>query len=127
MWGEAEPPREMHQLTPHLTQNTKGHSPVMQQNRWSQHYPPGTAIGEDGTPLRSSFQGGRDDVGPGDGQLQDHDLHEQYFGVADGGEDDVPVRNGLGLYGEEQSGTHTPQIREPLPRGSGTRGEDEKG
>jgi hypothetical protein len=55
----------------------------------SPSYPPGMVLtGEDGTPLRSSFQ--HDDVGPGADQVQDHDLHEQYFGVADGGPD-APV------------------------------------
>ncbi len=97
--------------------------------RWSQHYPPGTAVGDDGTPLSSSFQ--RDDVGPGEGQLQDPNLHEQYFGIADGGEDER--QDGLGLYhGGEYSGTHTPQLREPQPphqqtqASSGLR-EDERG
>lgn len=36
---------------------------------------------EQGTPLRSSFQ--REDVGPGRGQVQDPNLHEQFFGVDD--------------------------------------------
>jgi hypothetical protein len=92
MWGENEPPREMHQLSPRMaggagSMRGGGHSPGLAQQRWSgTGYPPGTAIGhgEDGTPLRNSFQ--RDDVGPGEGQVQDHNLHEQYFGVADGGE-----------------------------------------
>lgn len=78
MWGENEPPREMSHLS-----HGKQPSPVL--NRWSNQYPGGAATGEDGTPLRSSFQ--RDDVGPGPGQTQDPDLHEQYFGVADGGFD----------------------------------------
>lgn len=82
MWGEGEPPREMSQF------GLPGGSTSPERNRWSgqQHYPPGTADGgDDGTPLRNSFQ--REDVGPGPNQYQDHDLHEQYFGVADGGPD----------------------------------------
>ena len=108
MWGANEPPREMHQFT----QQARQPSPNVPQ-RWSQHYPPRTAIGDDGTPLRDSFQ--RDDVGPGEGQLQDPNLHEQYFGVADGGEDERPEQSaGLGLYHDgDYSGTHTPQSREP--------------
>jgi hypothetical protein len=100
MWGENEPPREMHQLSPRMTGaagSMRGHSPGLAQQRWSGHgYPPGTAIGDDGTPLRNSFQ--RDDVGPGEGQVQDHNLHEQYFGVADGGEGTPRFgQQGLGL------------------------------
>ena len=78
MWGADEPPREM----THLEAQGKQPSPL---NRWSNQYPGGAATGEDGTPLRSSFQ--RDEVGPGPGQTQDPDLHEQYFGLADGGFD----------------------------------------
>ncbi|ETN38488.1 uncharacterized protein HMPREF1541_06523 [Cyphellophora europaea CBS 101466] len=66
-WGADEPPREMSQLGAHGHQ----HSPAT--NRWSQHYASEAAVGEDGTPLRNSFQ--REDVGPGPNQLQDHDLH----------------------------------------------------
>jgi len=52
---------------------------------------------DDGTPLRNSFQ--HEDVGPGAGQKRDPNLHEQYFGVADGGEDEPgPSNRGLGLY-----------------------------
>ena len=78
-WGEGEPPREMTQFA--SASGSKQPSPTI--NRWSggQHYPPGTAVGgDDGTPLRNSFQRERDDVGPGHDQVQDHDLHEQYFG-----------------------------------------------
>ena len=116
MWGADEPPREMHQLSPHLAPNGRGDSPgLAAQQRWSQHYPPGTAIGEDGTPLRDSFHQ-RDDVGPGEGQMQDPNLHEQYFGVADGGEeyDRAGPSHGLGLHGEG-SGHHTPQLGVPNP------------
>ena len=97
MWGEQEPPREMSHLSP----NGRGVSPGTANARWSQHYPPGTAVGghsHDGTPLRNSFH---EDVGPGTGQVQDPNLHEQYFGVADGGEDlPGPSNRGLGLYDE---------------------------
>jgi hypothetical protein len=98
MWGGREPPREMTKLTP----EGKGVSPRSANARWSQHYPPGTAIGgqeEDGTPLRNSFH---EAVGPGADQVQDHNLHEHFFGVADGGEDHVqaPSSRGLGLYDE---------------------------
>lgn len=113
MWGENEPPREMSQLTPRMTgaaSSMRHPSPGLAQQRWSGHqYPPGTAIGDDGTPLRSSFQ--RDDVGPGDDQIQDHNLHEQYFGVADGGEGvDMTPRygqgqQGLGLSGDSARGS----------------------
>ena len=96
MWGGREPPREMAPLGP----AGKGLSPGTANARWSQHYPPGTAVGgqeNDGTPLSSSFQ--YEDVGPGTGQVQDPNLHEQYFGVADGGEDmPGPSNRGLGLY-----------------------------
>jgi hypothetical protein len=78
-WGAEEPAREM----THIDVRGRQPSPVMA--RWSQQYPGGAATGEDGTPLRSSFQ--RDDIGPGPNQTQDHDLHEQYFGIADGGPD----------------------------------------
>ena len=100
MWGEHEPPREMSQLSPHAPGSKHQNSPGVAQGRWSQHITPGSAVGgddEDGTPLRTSFQ--REDVGPGQDQIQDPDLHEQYFGVADGGEDAPgPSHHGLGLY-----------------------------
>jgi hypothetical protein len=72
-WGEGEPPREMTQFA------SGGREPSPALNRWSghQHYPPGTAVGgEDGTPLRTSFQ--RDDVGPGDHQVQDRESSTNY-------------------------------------------------
>jgi hypothetical protein len=100
MWGENEPPREMSQLgSPGAKQHP---SPTL--NRWSggqQHYPPGTAVGggDDGTPLTGSFQ--RDDVGPGPDQVQDHELHEQYFGMADGGGGEG--YRGSGQFGERMS------------------------
>lgn len=130
MWGANEPPREMHQFTPHLTPQARQPSPNVAQ-RWSQNYPPGTAIGDDGTPLRNSFQ--RDDVGPGEGQLQDPNLHEQYFGVADGEDERRDHSAGLGLYHTgDYSGTHTPQLREPQPPHQQTQApggirEDERG
>ena len=97
MWGGREPAREMSPLTA----NGRGVSPNTANARWSQHYPPGTAVSgheDDGTPLRNSFQ--HDDVGPGTDQVRDPNLHEMYFGVADGGEDTVPgpSNRGLGLY-----------------------------
>jgi hypothetical protein len=72
-WGEGEPPREMTQFA------SGGREPSPALNRCSghQHYPPGTAVGgEDGTPLRTSFQ--RDDVGPGDHQVQDRESSTNY-------------------------------------------------
>jgi hypothetical protein len=126
MWGENEPPREMSQLTPRLAQGGNQPSP-----RWNQ-YPPGTAIGGDGTPLRSSFQ--RDDVGPGAGQVQDPNLHEQYFGIADGGEDEAVgtgggPSQGLGLYENQHplQQHHTPTLNYPHPQASGGEREEERG
>jgi len=85
--GEAEPPREMERISPQHKR-----SPGIAQGRWS--HGPATLgglgeAGEQGTPLRNSFQ--REDIGPGKGQVKDPNLHEQYFGIADEGEDDVPV------------------------------------
>lgn len=96
MWGEGEPPREM-------TQFATSKQPSPRLNRWS-----GTpaVVGEDGTPLRSSFQ--QDHVGPGRDQVQDHDLHEQYFGVADGGPDDIagPSHHGQAYSSEQRHSGH---------------------
>ena len=129
MWGENEPPREMSQLTPNMA-NGRNPSPAPpQQNRWSQHYPPGTAIGDDGTPLRNSFQ--RDDVGPGDGQMQDPNLHEQYFGIADGGEDHstpgVGDQHGLGLFQQEQYEGQQSYNHHQQTQASGAVRENERG
>ncbi|KIX00506.1 uncharacterized protein Z518_10646 [Rhinocladiella mackenziei CBS 650.93] len=87
-WGQAEPPREMHAISPtllHAGHGGKHPSPGIAQGRWSHHT--GGENSEQNTPLRSSFQ--RDDVGPGTGQVQDPNLHEQYFGV--GGDVDVDM------------------------------------
>ncbi|RMZ75743.1 hypothetical protein DV737_g5154, partial [Chaetothyriales sp. CBS 132003] len=87
MWGDKEPPREMSQLTP---------SSAATNARWTAHYhdhqhqQPGIALGghdSDGTPLRDSFHQ-HDEVGPGQGQIRDPNLHEQYFGVGEEEEDD---------------------------------------
>ena len=78
-WGMAEPPREMHAISPTMLHAGKQHSPGFAQGRWS-HQTGGTGS-EQNTPLSSSFQ--RDDVGPGPAQVKDPILHEQYFGVGD--------------------------------------------
>ena len=110
-WGADEPAREMS----HLDSRGKQHSPVL--NRWSGQYPGGAPTGEDGTPLRSSFQ--RDDVGPGPGQMQDPDLHEQYFGIADGG----PDMAGPSHYTDQR---HSGQHAGPSQTGQHTQ-DDERG
>ncbi|KAG9785202.1 hypothetical protein KCU88_g2564, partial [Aureobasidium melanogenum] len=76
-WGHAEPPREMHAISPTISHHAKHHSPGLAQGRWS--HQPGES--EQVTPLRTSFR--RDDVGPGPGQIHDPDLHEQFFAVGD--------------------------------------------
>ncbi|KAI1622474.1 hypothetical protein EDD37DRAFT_651749 [Exophiala viscosa] len=100
-WGRAEPPTEMHAISPTLSghnAHAKQPSPGLAQGRWSHQMTPGqksdlarwsaqqqlavSAGGsKEGTPLRSSFQ--REDVGPGRDQVQDPNLHEQFFGVDD--------------------------------------------
>lgn len=73
-WGRKEPPREMDAINPTLAHG-KHPSPGLAQGRWS--HQPGES--EQGTPLRNSFQ--QEVVGPGTGQVQDPNLHDQYFGV----------------------------------------------
>ncbi|EXJ81457.1 hypothetical protein A1O3_07749 [Capronia epimyces CBS 606.96] len=75
-WGQTEPPREMHAISPTLLHG-KHPSPGLAQGRWSRH----TDGSDQGTPLRTSFQ--REDVGPGTGQVRDPNLHEQFFAVGD--------------------------------------------
>lgn len=92
-WGVGEPPREMHAISPtllHPSNTPKQHSPGFAQGRWSHH----TGGSEQNTPLRNSFQ--RDEVGPGPAQVQDPNLHEQFFGV---GEDDdaLPGPSNIGV------------------------------
>lgn len=85
--------REMEALTPQSTHEKKGkvNSPGMAQGRYSGHHNP--------TPKSNNFRhsqvvpptdepGGApgivvssEQVGPGEGQVQDHNLHEQYFGI----------------------------------------------
>ena len=113
-WADEEVDREMYQMNPqyqqqqyaqHYTQEQQ--TPSAAQARWSQHYPAhpqqhGAAENQDGTPLRNSYQD-REDVGPDFDQVQDPDLHEQYFGVADGGEGLTPRSRGLGLSGSQRN------------------------
>lgn len=73
-WGESEPPREMHAISPTLL-HAKHPSPGLAQGRWSHN----TGGSEQGTPLRTSFQ--QEDVGPGSNQVRDPNLHDLYFGV----------------------------------------------
>lgn len=117
-WGDDDLDKEMYQMSPQRQQQTyaqhyaaqqQQQTPSAAQARWSQHYPShptqhsAAAENEDGTPLRNSFQEGREDVGPGFDQVQDPDLHEQYFGVADGGEGLTPRSRGLGLSGSQRN------------------------
>lgn len=96
MWEDEDQIREMHQMSMNAVGKHRN-TPGADQGRWSQHFAPGTAIGvEEGSPLRTCFHPERDDVGPAHDQVQDPDLHEQYFGVAHGGEH--TPRSGLGLY-----------------------------
>ncbi|KAK4947809.1 hypothetical protein LTR10_013317 [Elasticomyces elasticus] len=107
-WGRAEPPTEMHAISPTPSghnPHAKHPSPGLAQGRWSHQMTPGqksdlarwsaqqqlavSAGGsKEGTPLRNSLQ--REDVGPGQGQVQDPNLHEQFFGVDDDLDDDLP-------------------------------------
>ncbi|EXJ95967.1 hypothetical protein A1O1_01092 [Capronia coronata CBS 617.96] len=89
-WGQTEPPREMHAISPTLL-HTKQPSPGLAQGRWS-HQTDGS---EQGTPLRTSFQHG--DVGPGTGQVRDPDLHEQFFAVGDD-TDQLPGPSAQNVY-----------------------------
>ena len=110
-WADDDLDEEMYQMSPQRQQQQQQYAqqqtPSAAQARWSQHYPShpqqhGAAENEDGTPLRSSFQE-REDIGPGFDQVQDPDLHEQYFGVADGGEGLTPRSRGLGLSGSQRN------------------------
>ena len=57
--------------------------------RWSAQQQLAVAGGsEQHTPLRNSFQ--REDVGPGQDQVQDPNLHEQFFGVDDDIDGNLP-------------------------------------
>jgi len=98
-WGVAEPPREMHAISPTLLQ-PKQPSPGFAQGRWSHHT--GATTSEQNTPLRSSFQ--QDHVGPGPEQVRDPNLHEQFFGVGD--EDDLPGPSGGHGYDPEDYQAH---------------------
>lgn len=98
-WGKNDPPQEMERISPGH-KHGKFPSPGIAQGRWSLPHPPEGGY-EDGTPQRASFQ--HDEVGPGADQVQDHAIHEQYFGVADGGQGEVPIiagpsGAGLGVY-----------------------------
>jgi len=96
-WGQKEPPREMHAISPTLL-HVKQPSPGLAQGRWSHQ----TGVSEQGTPLRSSFQ--REDVGPGTGQVRDPNLHEQFFGLGED-EDELPgPSGGHEYYAEDQRG-----------------------
>jgi len=103
VWGHGQPPTEMHAISPtHLQAQAKHPSPGMAQGRWS-HLQPQLAEGSDqGTPLRNSFQ--REDVGPGTGQVQDPNLHEQYFSV----DDDPDADAYHGLSGPSDGAAHVP-------------------
>jgi hypothetical protein len=121
-WGIVEPPREMHAISP--TANSaaaKQHSPGFAQGRWS--HTPGGQGSEANTPLRNSFQ--RDDVGPGPAQLKDPNLHEQYFGVGDEMEDEIPGPSSIGVA----HGHYPDELQDGLGHGHGQlRGpEDERG
>ncbi|KAJ9503703.1 hypothetical protein H2202_000842 [Exophiala xenobiotica] len=106
VWGHGQPPTEMHAISPtHLQAPAKHPSPVMAQGRWS-HLQSQLAEGSDqGTPLRNSFQ--REDVGPGTGQVQDPNLHEQYFGVDD--DPDADAYHGVSGPSDGQHQYHQPQ------------------
>ena len=80
-WSQVQPPTEMHTISPTLL-HAKHPSPGAAQGRWSHHQAQGEES-EHGTPLRTSFQQQQGDIGPGNGQLQDPHLHEQYFGLGD--------------------------------------------
>lgn len=79
-WSQGQPPTEMHAISPTLL-HAKHPSPGMAQGRWSHHQAQGEES-DHGTPLRTSFQQ-PEVIGPGNGQLQDPRLHEQYFGSTD--------------------------------------------
>lgn len=85
--GHNDPPQEMDRIVYTHSPKGKQPSPGFPQTRWSHH----TAATEDSVPLSAEP---RDDVGPGQGQSKDPFLHEQYFGVASSGLEDVPGPSG---------------------------------
>jgi hypothetical protein len=123
-WGRhADPPTEMHALSPTLLHPAKHQqpSPGMAQGRWSHHQAAAAAAAGDdqGTPLRSSFQ--RDIVGPGTGQVQDPNLHEQFFGVDDDDDDEPTVHGGDAVDEHDLQGlpgsSASPHAYYPYPDG----------
>lgn len=99
-WGEAAQYMDGPVYEPEMTaaqeQEMKPLSPQWMQDEHQHGHSPGLGIS---TAVPTEV------VGPGEGQIQDHNLHERYLGTPTMGEDEIGVaRSGPGM------GHHSPEI-----------------